>query len=95
MHFFMAFKHKSVSLCEKRPSSLFYFRKTFVKTSRSDFAACYNVIKGHMPYTGAAEPPPGDVPTHGIPAELTSLLAGAKHITCSDQSEQTGLWEVG
>ena len=48
-----------------------------------------------MPYTGAVEQPPCDVTTHKIPAESTSLSAGAKHATNSDQSEQTGLWEAG
>ena len=36
--------------------------------------------------TGRIEPTPSDVPAHRIPAESTSLSAGAEHTTCSDQS---------
>ena len=45
-----------------------------------------------MAYTVTVKTPPGDIPTHRLPAESTSLSAGAK--PCSDQSEQTGAYSV-
>ena len=106
MHFFMAFKHQYMSqvflgtpkVWEKTILSLFlqlHLSENLRKNEQVRFADFYDVTSEHVPYTGAVKQPPGVVPAHKIPAETTSLLAGAKHATCSDQSEQTGFLEAG